>query len=71
MDAFSVPSTNQDKSVCSKQEAAPELQMSFPQTRAVPHLFSSDIVLVSQSESECPEPSQAPREQSLGCIVIV
>lgn len=30
MDAFSGPGINQDKPACFKQEAASELQMSFP-----------------------------------------
>lgn len=41
MDAFSGPGSNQDKPTCSKQEVAPELQMSFSidQDSTSPFLF--------------------------------
>lgn len=68
MDAFSGSGTTQDKPACFKQEAAPELKMYFPWTRAVPHLFSSDIFPVSESETAQSLPSSPDSQRRVSRV---
>lgn len=60
MDAFSGPGTNQDKPACFQQEAAPELQMSFPFAPGQQLTFS----LLTQPESAQSLPSSSPDSQN-------